>query len=366
MKLTHLFAALLLLSLGLPLIGQTPTSAPTTRPRFAIIPPPGMNIVTVNQRKAIAEPADEPWVKEVLTKTVPATRPSTMPADVTAAVIAKRGAVATALMAELGINDKAAVDKMFDERILGNLKKLQGINPPIFYLATSGEKFKELVKGGWDKDHYYYNRVADAVTTVPLLTPGPADQPDDQLILSLWGKDADASMKQRILEAYVLDVESRIVNAMAGDAQNIVRVAIAQLIDEAAFKDIEFKQGQEWLALGLRDAISWKYTSMIHGVPYQPELVGEDQRNPFRAMSIDLLHPTPLNQLREGAAPYYQDAIRRRAIHVFHDWQTKAPKDAIGKVLSAMRAQKPADGEALLKIIKDASGIDLADQLKAY
>src|SRR5947209_7832742 len=105
-----LTALLLLGEIG---IAQTtaPTSAPATGPattrraRWELVLPPGFVKLSVGDHLAICDAADEPWVKEALSSTTAATRPTTMPADLITRLNSHRPALLKQMTSDFGLSD---------------------------------------------------------------------------------------------------------------------------------------------------------------------------------------------------------------------------------------------------------------------
>src|SRR5215510_7114843 len=107
------FASLpgLLLSALLAAQGIAQTTSPTTRPattqrvRWQITLPPGFVKVAVGDRLAICDAADEAWVKEALTSAPPATKPTTMPADLLDRLASHRAALVKQMSTDFAVSD---------------------------------------------------------------------------------------------------------------------------------------------------------------------------------------------------------------------------------------------------------------------
>ena len=60
------------------------------------------------------------------------------------------------------------------------------------------------------------------------------------------------------------------------------------------------------------------------------------------------------------AVPAYLDTVRRKSCRAIEYLVEQGKGDgAIAKAVAAFRDKKPADGPALVKTIKDATGVDL-------
>src|SRR5262249_47227050 len=90
----------------------------------------------------------------------------------------------------------------------------------------------------------------------------------------------------------------------------------------------------------------------------------DNPTNPVRSGSIDLLHPADPSTMRREWLPAYNDAYRIKSARVIREWVAKAGDGAIALAIVAFRASPPADGAALVKMIKISSGVDLSDAVK--
>jgi hypothetical protein len=59
----------------------------------------------------------------------------------------------------------------------------------------------------------------------------------------------------------------------------------------------------------------------------------------------------------------YTDAYRRRAMQVVGKLVTDGGGGAIGKVIAAIKQDRPADGAALVQLVKQVTGVDLTNDL---
>jgi hypothetical protein len=291
-----------------------------------------------------------------------------MPTDVIEKIKASRASVTERLMNELGIKDKSVIDKAFDEKLVPTLSKYQNFNPPLFLLVCSNVKLKDIVKNGWSNPRFYYNRALDDVSFSTALALS-IDQPmDDQVLPVLYPDNATDAQKRDTLTQAVYGIEASLLRSMSDDAQNGVQMSLAGVIGENVITPLDLKPGQEWLGFGISDFYSYGCATQVIGIDFDQVLKGltfVNQNNPIRGDMIDLLHPTPANQLRPEAAPYYVDAMRRKSDRIFAQWLKDAPQGSLLKVIDAIKTQKPADGEALVKLIKDLTNVDLSVPLRS-
>src|SRR5438067_3806054 len=98
-KITSLFVIVIAVVAANTSAQTAPGTAPTTsatgpattrRVRWQMTPPPGFVKISVGDRTAICDPADEAWVKAALTAAAPATKPTTMPGELIQRVTDRR------------------------------------------------------------------------------------------------------------------------------------------------------------------------------------------------------------------------------------------------------------------------------------
>src|SRR4051812_6150282 len=134
-----------------------PATAPAVPP-YVLVMPPGYQKVVVGEHTAVCLPADAEWVKKGLTEAKPATRPTTMPADLLKRIADNRAAVVKQMVADLALTDDKQPNRLFDEQIIPTMKKLEALRPPIYFLICTREQLRELTKAGWGEPRYHYNR----------------------------------------------------------------------------------------------------------------------------------------------------------------------------------------------------------------
>jgi hypothetical protein len=350
--------------------GAAPASAPstTTAPaHHALVIPPGFKKITVNQRMALVEPADEAWVSQTLEAVQPTTMPTTMPSDLLGQIKASRAQLRARVMKDLAISDPAVVDKFFSEKLEPLLQRFDDINPPLYYLVTSREKLKELLKAGWSDPRFYYNRVADNVQFSPAINLTTEGEADDVVLPAVFDATDPPDKKRESLTKLVHDAEAGVANSVSGRAMSVMQLAFVDFIYVEAIKPMNVNTQTEWFGLGLSGIVSSRYVSQITGINldlFLQNMTTDNPGNPIRSTTIDLLHPTPQTEMRPMAAPAYADAYRRKAARVVALWTKKAGDDAIPKTIAALKQSKPADGETLVKQIQQASGVDLSQDVK--
>ena len=90
----------------------------------------------------------------------------------------------------------------------------------------------------------------------------------------------------------------------------------------------------------------------------------EHPQAPLKMTAVDLLHPADLKMVRQEAIPAYFDTVRRKSTRAIQYMLEKGGGDAaIAKALAAVRDKKPADGPATVKVVQEATGVDLTPAL---
>ena len=356
---------------SLPTTLPTASTAPATTSapaRYELSIPAGFVKVTVNDRNAICEAADESWVRETLAAVGAATRPTTMPVDLIQTLGAKREELGKRINDDLGGIDVAAFNKTLDDELIPQLRRLQDLKPPLFYMPISRQKLKDLVSSGsWNNPFFYYNRAANDVqwnANIALSLDVPMS---DQVLPALYDTADPVERKRDVLNKLVSNTESGLAGLISGQGQASLQNALARFIDSAAIKPLDLPSSAAWFALGVEAVLSTRYCAWVIGYNADELLrngTADDPRNPFRSRTIDLLHPTPPDQLRQGYGGVYLDALRRKSAAVINDWLIRAGTGAVGKIIAAAKQSKPADGEALAKLIQEKTGIDLTPALR--
>jgi hypothetical protein len=316
---------------------------------------------------AICDTADEPWVKEVLTSAPATTKPTTMPSELIDRVGTHRAALVKQLSSDFAYTDTAELEKYIDNELISQLKELSEFRAPIYLMPITHAKLKELVKSGWGSPKFYYNRLADDIAYQPAINL-TTDNPDDHVAPILYKEGDTSDAKKKLLADQIHEMESSLLPRVAIQGQAVLQQGLIHFIDSKILMPLEFKPGQEWFGIGLEGVYSGRYVAMLNDI--SPDMIlkfmsTDDPNNPIHTRTIDLLHLRPAAELKPQFGAAYYDALRRKSVGVVNDWLAKAPPDSTAKILAALKQSKPADGEALLKIIKDVSGVDLTDAVKA-
>jgi hypothetical protein len=371
---TKTLIALILLcrvmSYGQPTPGAPPATAPATTPvRYVLVMPPGFKAVAMGNHTAIVEPTDEAWVRETLQTLAPTTLPSTMPANLLEKLAANRESLRAQMVTDLGLTDPSIVDKFFRETLEAQLKRYDEIAPPLFYMVTTGERLKQLVKDGWSNPRFYYNRAADDVQMSPAVNLS-SDGPGDDVLIPVIVKPEEATdVKRKRLADTIHQIEAQLAARISQDSQARTQLAFIGFFASDVLEPLKARPEQEWFGVGMSNLLSARYLAQLNGMDL-PTLLHNmtadlpPRVNPIRPGNVDLLNPTPLSDMRAEAIPYYVDAYRRKATRVVASWSTRGGEGSIAKVLTAMRKQMPADGDGLVKLIQQISGIDLTPELR--
>jgi hypothetical protein len=339
---------------------------PTTRPRHVAQVPPGFKRLELDGRTFFVMPADEAWLRQAVAEMTPATMPTTMPADLLANLGARRATLRQRMAFDVGIAP-ADVDEYLDQRLKVFLTRVEQLRPPVIYLVASPQQVKDAMKAGWTDPRYRYNRAADDVnfsTTVNLTM----DEGGDDMVLPLFFADNDPpEARQKRAAAEMRATEASILNAISSRAQSMMMVAMVELISSKVLDALDLKPDQEWFGVGVAGVLGAKYVAILTGMSEARllnDMTRQHPNNPMRPTSLDLLHPTNLGDVRPEWMEAYTDAYRRRSMMVVWRFLAKAGEGSIAKVIAAMKKSPPADGAALVQLIKDTTGVDLTSELR--
>jgi hypothetical protein len=344
-----------------------PASQPATapRPRYEMKIPPGFKVLEINGRKIVVEPADEGWVQTALGKVAATTKPSTQPAQLKARLDEKRSALLTQLAKDLALADLTKAAATYDNELTKSIRQLDEYRPPIFYLVTTPQRLSEIMRSGWSDERFYYNRAADAVTFNPA---GALDveRMDDVVFPAIYDPAVPAEKRGENLTAAIASTEASVAASVEIRARQIVGASFAQLVNQQAIEPLALKDDQAWFGLGVASWLSAKYASEITGESRQDLinlLTFEHPNNPLKTTAIDLLAPTDLKTMRPEALPAYFDTVRRKSTRAVKFMTDKGGDENIAKALVLIRDKKPADGKALVELVKQATGVDVTGQL---
>ena len=348
---------------------QQPTAplAPAANPpRYQLVVPPGFEKVTVAGYTAVCQSQDSAWVRQALADVKPATRPTTMPADLLRRVKENRAAVTRQIVTDFAAPDEKGPNRLFDELLIPTLTKLDGLRPPVFLLVCTQEKLRGLVADGWGEPRFRYNRVAREVSYDDRISMAIDRPMDDNVLPSIYGEKDAPDVRAKRLVAQVQKLDQDLARTLANEALPAVFNRLGQFIDEEYFVPLKLRRDQLWLAMGINGYFSGKYGSQLTGYARENwirDITFEDRRFPVSSGPIDLTNPADEASLKPGAGPYYAQAIRRKAVGVVVKWVEKAGEASVTKVIVAMRKGMPADGAGLVKLIKDVAGVDVSKDL---
>jgi hypothetical protein len=343
------------------------TTAPAA-PRFTVTVPPGYEKVTVGGHVALCLPQDAAWVRKALTDLKPATRPATMPADLLKRVVENRATVVKQMTSDLALADDKSVNEFFDNKLLSTLRKLDALKPGVYFLVCNRQQLRELAQTGWGEPRIHYNRVANEVSVDDNIRLA-LDRPMDDAVLPAFYDEKDAPDARSVkLATGVQQLEASLVKMIAEQGQPQVFNLVSQYMGETHFDPIKLRRDQQWFALGTVGYLAAKYAGQLTPTPKETwlkDITFDHPRMPVTARAIDLTKPLEESAMKPAAVPYYHQAMRRKAIGVVAKWAEKSGDAALTKVFTAVRSTKPADGAALVTLIQQVTGADLAKDLAA-
>lgn len=346
-----------------------PAPAPATAPaapRFTMVVPPGYQQVAAGGHNALCQQQDVEWVKKALADVKPATRPTTMPADVLKRVTENRAAVVKQMVADLALADDKSVNEYFDNKLLAALKKLDMLKPTVYFIVCTRQGLRDLSQTGWGEPRFHYNRIANEVSydeNVMLSLDRPMD---DSVLPAFYDEKDPVEKRASNLASGIQQLDASLARLIADQSQPQVFNLTATYMGETHFDPMKLRRDQQWLALGTVGYLASKYAGQLTPTPKEiwlRDITRDDPRYPVSAKPIDLTRPVEESAMKKGAVPYYNQAMRRKAIGVVAKWAEKAGDAGVAKVLAAVRTTLPADGSALVTLIQQTTGADLAKDL---
>ena len=359
--------ALLVITASITIAAEPPapatTTAPTTRPRQELVIPPGFQQVATAGRNALVEAKDKDWVTAAFGKAPGQPKPATMPATYLQRISAQREPLIRQIMGDLAVADPVKPANLYDTQLTAQIRMLDKLQVPLFFLVATTDRMGELMRNGWTYPHFYYNRAADAVSYNPtglLNLDGPLD---DVIYPAPYdAKDTPEKREQAVVDR-LKDTDNLIRQAIEIQAQNIVPTSFANIVSTLALEPLALKPDQTWFHVGIASVLSAKYSAPIYDVKREQlvqNILVDNPANPLKMSAIDLLHPADFSTMRPEAVPAYFDTLRRKSARAIQQLIERGGGDqAITKAITAVQAKKPADGPAMVKVIQEATGVDL-------
>jgi hypothetical protein len=349
---------------------SSPSTAPVTSPADSspntIALPAGFVRLVARDRTAMCAAADQAWVNDVLASAPTGTEPSTRASDLLRNLQACRDSLAAKISSDLDLKDKHAAASFVADTLLPLADHLGHLRVRVIYLVATKADIKRLVVGGWDASQFHFNRVADKIAFNGMVDVSLDGASGESVVPAPFLPEDSTGVRAVGLREDIGRTESGIGDVISREALSRIQLGLAKFIAEAGLGPLHFKLDADWFAAGVAGELSSEYIAVISGaraVDVVSAIARPDPDNPVTAASIDLANPIPPDQLRPGLAGAYGDAFRRRSIAVVAAWVAKAGPDAIGKTFAAIHASPPADGPALLALIRKTTGIDLSSEL---
>jgi hypothetical protein len=270
------------------------------------------------------------------------------------------------MLKDLPTLNPSQVEKFIDETLLPQLKDLTEVRPRMVFLVSPAEHLKRAVRDGWTDPRVRYNRVADQLEldrTVALTGPNSAES----TVAALFDPADAIQQRTTLLAQYMVSTEEQVQQQIAARATTATLIAFAGFIADSGLKDLPKAEDQAWMQVGLTNTLAARYVSMVHGSPdvqFIEALIVGPAQSPVQAAAVNLLNPVPLSSIRDEFVPAHVDARRRKSIAVMYMWLRDAGDEKLVPTLEAATRARPADGATLVKVIKDASGVDLTAALQ--
>jgi hypothetical protein len=264
---------------------------------------------------------------------------------------------------QLNLNDQQSAPHFVSDTLLPLIDRMDRLRVHVIYLVLTRSDLKRLVVSGWGSDQFHYNRIADKIAF-----SGNLSSVDESVVPSIYAETDYKEARSASLRENIEQTEAVVASMISRQTQSAVQLSFANFILDAGIRPLHLKFDQEWFAAGLAGYLSSQYLALISGADPNEIIrailrTGLDKYSSVPMSSIDLLHPVPADQIRPQTAGLYADAFRRRSVAVVSSWIDRAGPDAIPKTLAAIRAAPPADGPALVQLIKKTTGIDLSTEL---
>ncbi len=374
--------------LTLTCLATTPARAQTTResappataPARRTAPvPQGFIKTSIEGADFICDESDVPWIRDALAGFQQTNRPTTMPADIAARLTASRDALKKRIAADLALSDEKSIDLFFDQTLLPQMQKFTDLHPPLFYLVFTRETLVKAARAGWEyPPTYTYNRAVGDVMRDPRPVRWSLDAMDDVLLPVRYEPTDSPAVRRELLLSVIRNTRTDVETLLSGGAQLAVRQQFVRLINEQAINPLKLRADQQWFGTGVASFLGIRYASEITGGnPEQliaqvtdEKLIYEQLRRRIPtphmlSAQIDLLHPTDFSVLRPEMRYAYFEATGRKSLRAISHWIEQGGTRSIPRTLEAFRKSPPSDGNGLVQLIRQASGVDVTPDLIA-
>ncbi len=361
--------ACLLAGSGLVWADSSTTSPATTGPAAtqliaihkAVIPP-GFHSIMVSGQAIFCQPSDDDWVRDALAKLEPATRPTTLPSDLTATVQQRRDSITKEIMQELALSDPKPINELFDLKLLPILKRLTDLHPTVYYLAASRPRVVDLLKNGWSDPRYHYLRFDNSLSYNNSVNLS-IDQQTDNLIMWAEIHDDAPEDRGRVLRYTINDFNGGFLHTLSTLSQLGTRNEFEDLVHTRATNPLKLPPGLQWFGHAVDIVYAIKYESELTGNSRGAQmdiLLAGNPSNPLHPQPLNLLQPIDPATMRPEYLPVYNDAVIHKGAGVIAAWIAKGGDGVLAKALPALRATPPATPADLVKIIQQSTGIDVS------
>ncbi|MGD0463296.1 MAG: hypothetical protein ABSB74_12500 [Tepidisphaeraceae bacterium] len=337
-----------------------PTTEPATAPHKAEIPP-GFHLVTSGDRSAICRPQDDAWIKTVLASVAPATRPTTMPSDITGLIRQRRQELTGTMMQDLALGDRKPVDDFLDNKLLPQLGKIAALRPTIYYFVATRSQVADALAAGWSDPRFHYIRFAHDVSysTVAMLT---TDKPMDDLLWWVEIRDGDNAATQRdALAAAVRYFEGGMADHLSMYGTNEAEHLFERFVHDNVLEPLKLPARENWFDFGVANIFAIKYAAIVTGMSrrqWTEGLIGRpDELRPF--VRLDLINALDPAEIRPEYLDDYDRALLPKGALVIDSWFAAEGDGALAKVLPALHGHTPATPQELIDVVKKTTGYDL-------
>jgi hypothetical protein len=360
--------AILACPLLLAALAQADSSpGPSTQPTaHKAVVPPGYHVLSVGDRSAFCQPADDDWVKAVLASVPPTTRPTTMPSDVISAANQHRADLTTQINQDFALPDPKAVDAFFDSDLLPSLQKMSGMKVTVYYFPITQEDLASLLVAGWSDPRFHFNRFANEVGYSPFFRLA-VDKPMDDLIWWVPLRSGDSpSTRRDALGLQIKTFEALLAGNLSFFTQNQAEHLFENFIHKTVFVPLNLPARLQWIDFGASNLFAVKYCSQITGMARQfwtEQLIGHPGE-PRPYLAIDLTNTLDPSQVRPEYLAQYDEMLLPKGAFVVQTLLAKAGDSALAKILPAWRAHPPQTAQDLIQSVQSATGVDLTPVMR--
>ncbi len=326
--------------------------------------PKGWVKYDVAGQRIVSRETDQKWISDALTFIDPI-KPRISDINLPNQLSEKRDLLTAKILRYANLLKPEQAEQYIDKMLVPKLKSQANGEATIVYYILTEETIKQALIAGWKSEIFSYNEVFGELTYSREIKLD--SKPREEIILPATFNGTDAvEQRQSQIRRYIQSVTDSVQSSQNARLTLTFLTMTADFLAKEAFGALPQQDGQEWFVAGLSYTLAIGYLSDLTNI--KPATLLESLRlrslpTGILAKEQNLLAPLDLSSVKNEYVALYREARKRKAISVVFAWYSLHGPEKLQEVLTSIERLKPADGETIVRIIKDVTGDDLTNQL---